>query len=183
MLTGCSNTPSANLTPKNNHGTQTVDLLNSTNSGVLSSESDNANTPPPENGDGSAINREATVAAAGDVVEIKEKLFIAQTNDIYYNAEDYLEKTVKYEGIFDVYEVPETGLKYYSVIRYGPGCCGIDANAGFEVKWAGAYPNANDWVEAIGVLESYEEDGYQYLRLNLSSLNVLPTRGAEYVSQ
>ncbi|MDR3243005.1 MAG: hypothetical protein LBT34_03665 [Clostridiales Family XIII bacterium] len=183
MLTGCSNKPSANLPPKNNNGTQTVNLLNSTNSGVISSESDSVGIPSPEHGDGSAIDSEVSVAASGDVVEIKEKLFIAQTNDIYYNAEDYLGKIIKYEGIFDVYEVPETGLKYYSVIRYGPGCCGIDANAGFEVTCSGAYPNANDWVEAIGVLESYEEDGYQYLRLNLSSLNVLPARGAEYVSQ
>ena len=57
------------------------------------------------------------------------------------------------------------------------------ANAGFEVIWSGDYPNNNDWVEAVGVLEKYEQDGYKYLRLNLSALTVLDTRGAEYVSQ
>jgi Predicted membrane protein len=124
-------------------------------------------------------------APSGDLVEIKEKMFVAQTNDIYINAEDYLGKTIKYEGIFDIYESPETAEVYYSVIRYGPGCCGIDANAGFEVIWngEGEYPNDNEWVEAVGILEEFEENGYLYLRLALTSLTVLPTRGAAYVSQ
>jgi uncharacterized membrane protein YcgQ (UPF0703/DUF1980 family) len=122
-------------------------------------------------------------SSGGSVVEIKEKMFVAQTNYVYYNAADYLGKTIKYEGIFDVYEVPETGAKYYSVIRYGPGCCGIDANAGFEVVWDKGYPKQNDWVEAVGVLEEYEGNGYKSLRLALSSLTVLAQRGAEYVAQ
>jgi len=117
------------------------------------------------------------------IIEIREKMFIAQTNDIYLNPEDYLGKTIKYEGIFDMYEYEETGTTYYYVIRYGPGCCGYDANAGFEVVWSGDYPKQNDWVEVVGVLEEYEEDENLYLRLNLSSLTVLDVRGEEYVSQ
>lgn len=118
-----------------------------------------------------------------DVIEIKEKMFIAQTNDIYINPEDYLGKTIRYEGIFDSYYYEEADMTYYYVIRYGPGCCGFDANAGFEVAWSGDYPDKNDWVEVTGVLEEYEEDGNKYLRLNVSSLTVLDTRGAEYVYQ
>jgi uncharacterized membrane protein YcgQ (UPF0703/DUF1980 family) len=117
------------------------------------------------------------------VIEIKEKMFVAQTNDVYYNAEDYLGKTIKYEGIFDQYTWEENGVTYCSVFRYGPGCCGTDANAGFEVIWDNAYPEPNDWVEAVGVLEEYDEDGYTYLRLALTSLTVLDTRGEEYVTQ
>lgn len=117
-----------------------------------------------------------------DVVEITENLFIAQTNDIYINTEDYLGKTIRYEGIFmsDYWE--ETGTTYFYVIRYGPGCCGYDSNAGFEVAWDGECPEENDWVEAVGVLEMYEENGYEYLRLQLTSLTVLDERGEEYVS-
>ncbi len=92
-------------------------------------------------------------------------------------------KRIKYEGIFSKYITPDTGITYFSVIRYGPGCCGIDANAGFEVQWDKDYPDPDDWVEAEGILEEYEEDGYPYLRLALISLKVLSTRGAEYVSQ
>lgn len=129
------------------------------------------------------VSIEDTGAAIPVDLEIKEKMFVAQTNDVYFNPEDYLGKTIKLEGIFSVLDVPETNMTYYSVIRYGPGCCGVDANAGFEVEWDKAYPKQDDWVEAVGVLESYEEDGSSYLRLALSSLKVLPVRGEEYVNQ
>jgi len=120
------------------------------------------------------------------VVEIKEKMFLAQVNDVYLNAEDYLGKTIKLEGIFKEEQGYEKA--YCFVVRYGPGCCGNDGNAGFEVAWAKEkahpYPAIDSWVEATGVLKKYEEDGYsQYLYLDLSSLNVLDRRGAELVLQ
>ena len=117
----------------------------------------------------------------GEVIEIRERLFIAQTNDIYINPGDYIGKTIKYEGIFDCEYWEASGENIYYVFRYGPGCCGYDANAGFEVIYGGEYPKKNDWVEAVGVLEEYEEGGVRYLRLNLLSLTVLEKRGKEYV--
>jgi hypothetical protein len=74
----------------------------------------------------------------------------------------------------------------YYVFRYGPGCCGYDANAGFEVIWPDGnaeYPGENDWVEATGILESCEYDGEPYLRLSLTSLVVKAERGLETVEQ
>ena len=133
-------------------------------------------------GKSAAPSETDAVAKQPEVIEIGEKLFVEQTNDVYYNPKDYLGKIIKYEGIFDIFEVPETGEKLYSVIRYGPGCCGIDANAGFQVIWDGDYPNRNDWVEVVGTLEEYELEGTMMLRLSLSSLKVLEERGAEYVS-
>lgn len=119
-----------------------------------------------------------------DIVEIQERLFIAQTNDIYINPEDYLGKTIKYEGIFksSTWEFEEDSKTFYYVIRYGPGCCGYDGEAGFEVMWDWQWPGEDDWCEAVGVLEAYEENGMQYLRLSLISLTVKEERGAEYVS-
>jgi Predicted membrane protein len=176
LLAGCSDdTPSTNIPPLTNDNTPSV---NSSDPAVTD------NSEIPQDVTESTNHSDVAVQAPiGDVVEIREKMFIAQTNDIYFNAEDYIGKTIKYEGIFDIYEVPEIGGVYYAVIRYGPGCCGVDANAGFEVKWDGEYPNRNDWVEVVGVLEEYEENGYKYLRLVLNSLTVLPMRGAEYVNQ
>ena len=122
-------------------------------------------------------------------IEIKEKMFASQVSDVYLNAEDYLGKTVKLEGIFKSEQYFDKDEPYCFVIRYGPGgCCGYDANIGFEVAWAREnakpYPEIDSWVEATGVLKMYEEDGYsQYLYLDLSSLNVLSKRGAEYVLQ
>jgi uncharacterized membrane protein YcgQ (UPF0703/DUF1980 family) len=120
------------------------------------------------------------------VVEIGEKMFIAQTNDIYLNAGDYLGKTIQLEGLFKAEQYGDQS--YCFVIRYGPGCCGNDGNAGFEIAWdnqnaEASYPAVDDWVKASGVLRTYEEDGYPYLYLALSSLDVLDTRGAEFVTQ
>jgi len=120
-------------------------------------------------------------------VEIGEKMFVSQVNDVYLNTDDYLGKTIKLEGIFK----QDQGYEklYCFVLRYGPGCCGDDGNVGFEVAWADgeaqSYPPADSWVEAAGVLKTYEEeDGYApYLYLDLSSLNVLSKRGAETVGQ
>ncbi|MDR2071656.1 MAG: hypothetical protein LBP81_09610 [Treponema sp.] len=131
----------------------------------------------------------AAGGAADSVFEIKEKMFIAQTNDVYLNPEDYMGKTIKLEGLFKSYAVEAYGTSYCFVIRYGPGCCGNDGSAGFEVAWDGGsvsenpYPEEDAWVEATGILKSYEEDGFPYLYLALSALNVKEDRGAEFVSQ
>jgi uncharacterized membrane protein YcgQ (UPF0703/DUF1980 family) len=130
------------------------------------------------------LMRGAGASFAGDVVEIKEKMFVAQTNDVYINPDEYLGRTIKLEGMFGL--DTELSPPVYYVFRYGPGCCGYDANAGFEVVWKGGeavYPNENDWVEAAGVLESYEDDGEPYLRLALTALTVKAERGLERVEQ
>jgi hypothetical protein len=123
---------------------------------------------------------------SGEIIDIKEKLFIAQTNDVYLNAGDYMGKTIRLEGLFKSEFYADTETNYCFVIRYGPGCCGNDGSAGFEVAWEpplpADYPEADDWVEAAGVLKTYEEDGYPYLYLSLVSLTVKDERGAEFVS-
>jgi uncharacterized membrane protein YcgQ (UPF0703/DUF1980 family) len=118
-----------------------------------------------------------------DVIEIREKMFIEQTNDVYINVDEYLGRTIKLEGIFGIIE-DDDPICYY-VYRFGPGCCGYDANAGFEVTWKneGQYANEDDWVEATGVLESYEIEGEPLLRLALTSLVVKAERGKERVEQ
>jgi hypothetical protein len=129
----------------------------------------------------------ASDGSTGSVIEIKEKMFIAQTNDIYLNSEDYLGKTIKLEGLFKIENFSERPFCY--VLRYGPGCCGYDGSAGFEVMWDNTYtlkpdyPKEDDWVEAIGTLKTYEEDRNQGLYIALSQITILEKRGAELVRQ
>jgi hypothetical protein len=208
MLSGCQGTSPVNQNAKNGNGSIAVNLTSDKNKISIpptaepSAPADEPFAPADElsvsvnepfapadepfaipTGDTLPAHNTFVPVDSGDLIEIKEKMFIAQTNDIYFNAEDYLGKTIKYEGIFQSYTWEENGVTYYSVIRYGPGCCGVDANAGFEVIWDKEYPLPDDWVEAVGVLDEYDEDGYKYLRLALNSLTVLDTRGEEYVSQ
>jgi uncharacterized membrane protein YcgQ (UPF0703/DUF1980 family) len=121
------------------------------------------------------------------IIEIREKMYLAQVNDVYLNTEDYLGKTIKLEGIFKSEQYYDDVEPYCFVVRYGPGCCGNDGLSGFEVKWdessAKQYPAIESWVEATGILKMEEEGGAQYLFLDLSSLDVLKKRGAETVFQ
>jgi len=119
------------------------------------------------------------------IIEIGEKMFIAQIQDIYLNTKDFLGKTIKLEGIFTGVLWEE--INYYYVIRYVPDeCCGAES-VGFEVKWPQArmepYPENNSWVEATAVLKLYKKDSFLRPYLELTSLTVLDTRGAEFVSR
>ena len=138
-----------------------------------------------------AESTEDEITPTGVDFLIREKMFIAQVNDVYLNRNDYMGKTIKLEGLFKYGEAG--GREYCFVIRNGPGCCGDDGQVGFEVSWLppgeapesdrDVYPKINDWVEAQGVLTRYEELGQGFLYLALSEINVLDKRGAEFVNQ
>lgn len=130
----------------------------------------------------------ASKAQAKDdsVVEITEDLFLTQINDIYTNADDYLGRKIKYQGIFETMPYEEGGESQdiLYVFRNSPGCCGNDGTAGFEVAWDGEMPPQDSWVEVEGTLATFKDkDGNQYLHLELTSLKVLKQRGKEFVSQ
>lgn len=126
--------------------------------------------------------QEDASSVSDDVIEIKDNFFIAQCNDIYLNADSYEGKKVRYEGIFNKYTNPDNNVTYYSVIRQGPGCCGNDGVAGFQVQYDGTWPEHEDWVAAEGVVKISERDGFNTVILYLSSLETKSQRGQEYVT-
>lgn len=118
-------------------------------------------------------------------VEIEDKLFIAQTNDIYNNLSDYEGRTVHYEGIFMTAIMPDDNSTVPFVIRYGPGCCSNDGSAGFEIALEESeWPKENDWVEVTGIIEVYHDDAYNYDYpvVKISSIVIKEERGLETVS-
>ena len=119
---------------------------------------------------GCASNKSGTI-------EIKDKMFLTQTNEIYENYKDYLGKNIKLEGIYT-----QEG-KYQTVYRKTNGCCGDDGKIGFGILWDGAKAKADDWVEVEGVLEEYKDNGGVYLVIKANELNVLPERGIDFVTQ
>jgi hypothetical protein len=176
---GCGKPASGFSSQRNQAGTRSVVLPG----GGGEAAPDEQASPPADGAAPPALRSGAPETAP---LEIKEKMFIAQTNDIYLNAGDYLGRTIKLEGLFKTTHYEDMDRNYCFVLRYGPGCCGNDGSAGFEVAWETPekdYPAEDEWVEAVGVLKNYEEDGYPYLYLVLSSLTVKQERGAEFVSQ
>ena len=123
-------------------------------------------------------------AQKSDIIEIKERMFISQIQDIYLNTNDFMGKTIKLEGIF--MESFWNESYYYYVIRYVPDpCCGTDS-IGFMIKWPDGlreYPENNSWVETTGELKLFEDDFFRNLYIELTSLTVLETRGSEFVSR
>ncbi|MCL2110905.1 MAG: hypothetical protein FWH32_01355 [Clostridiales bacterium] len=141
-------------------------------------------------GGGSAALEDGTAAAGEDEaaaepsiavdIEIGERMFAEQVNDIYLNPDDYIGKTIKYEGIYEVFDSEDEMYRY--VIRYGPGCCGDDGVIGFGVDWKEDTPKNNDWVEVIGTLERVTAPtGLETLQLAPLSMTVLEERGTEFV--
>ena len=125
-----------------------------------------------------------SLGAAAAVVEIKEKMFIAQCNDIYLNPEEYAGKTIRVEGMYDEY-TDDAGTVFRAVVRNGPGCCGNDGVAGFEFSCEGV-PDCkpNDWILVEGIISSNsDKNGYNTVTIENAALTVKAERGAEYVSQ
>ena len=176
ILTGCNSQPDTIATSASSDASSTA----STPQADSSTGAPSAEEPPKISTAAHETNVDISESADG-VIEIKEKMFVAQTNEIYLNCQDYLGKTFSYEGLFLTSDYDDR--TYYYVARYGPGCCGYDATAGFEVVWDGEFPELEDWVHAVGILEMYEEDGAEYLQLRLNSLEVLDKRGTETVTQ
>ena len=122
--------------------------------------------------------------AGGDgVVEIEERFFLTQVNHIWRNAEEYVGRTIRYEGMFRAFYWPATG-PFYMVHRFTLGCCGNDGITGFEVYLGDIEPFADDdWVEVVGMLEWYEVDNLRILRVAATSITEVEERGREVVLQ
>ena len=128
-------------------------------------------------------NSETKTASQTETIEIRERMFATQINDIYLNAADYLGKTIKLEGIF----MSGGNNTVFYVLRYAPDdCCGGRGYAGFEVRrssLSAELPADDSWVEAAGILREYEAGLRKFLYLELTSLVVMDKRGSEFVTR
>ena len=127
------------------------------------------------------------------VYVIGERMFISQVDHIFLNHRQYLGRSIKLEGFFS--HDTWNNANWYSVLRNAPGCCGDDGEVGFIVTWNPdslnvpngneryLYPAQNVWVEATGDLREYRSQSISFLYLELSELNILDRRGADFVSR
>lgn len=135
----------------------------------------------------SSKEEQAAAERAKEVVEITDKVFVQQINDIYLNADDYVGKTIKYQGVFNAFDNVSDNSTHCFVYRNGPGCCSYDGTPGFEVyfedaKKSGSLPENNAWVEVSGILVEEKVNGYPYLMIQVSELDVMAERGQETVT-
>lgn len=118
-----------------------------------------------------------------DVLEIREKMFLTQINDIYYNFDAYKDKTIIVEGIYTLLYSWDGSERIPGVYRRGPGCCGNDGWGGFFLKYDGVLPKENDWIRVTGTPELEVGENFITLYLNVTSIEIKEERGAEFVMQ
>lgn len=113
--------------------------------------------------------------------EIREKMFITQINDIYFNFEEYMDYTIVLEGMFSNWQYDPDSPSYPIVYRRGPGCCGDDGWGGFFLRYGGDLPKENDWIRVTGKLDPIDEPPFLYLVV--SKIEYPKERGEEFVLQ
>lgn len=99
----------------------------------------------------SSVNVIQSKKSDADIV-ISDNSFIQETNDIYLNTDDYVDKSVNMEGYIYVYS-DDNGVDRYAVVRNTPGCCGSDGLAGLDIYSDFGYPEAGAWVEITGAIK------------------------------
>lgn len=116
------------------------------------------------------------------ILEIREKYFLLQISDIFFNFDSYKDRVVKVEGLY--------GVDYYSdepefrvVYRFGPGCCGNDGWGGFFLNYDGEWPEVDDWIEVIGTPRIQEGEYMNMLYLDVISITVKDEVGEVLVYQ
>lgn len=137
-----------------NVNNKSIEKINSKNNNEIESNQTNSsnNTYTKTEGDEKVRKiKEKVNADTNNILEITDNFFIEQTNDIYYNLNDYLGKTIKIEGFITNYK-DSNGDICYAVTRNTPGCCGNDGVAGLDIRCEEEYPELKTWVEVIGVI-------------------------------
>ena len=119
-----------------------------------------------------------------DILDITESTFLSQITEIYNDPSSYIGKTIKIEGIFK--EDKHNGHSHYYVYRNAPvydpdhGHEHIQ-QIGFEFEYNKSLPKENDWIEVLGILRIYTENGNAVLRLEDNNIKILNVRGAETI--
>ena len=135
----------------------------------------------PGNGSSEDASEAPAIFDDGGVLEIGERFFVTQMNQILMNRERYLGRTIRYEGIFLTTQWED--YTYHFVIRHTFGCCGDDGMIGFDVDLGGREPFPDDtWVEVIGVLDEFQFGEWHAIPIiNVISIVEMPERGLEFV--
>jgi len=117
-----------------------------------------------------------------NILFIEDRFFVVQNQQIFMNPNNYIGRTIRYEGMFWGLPWGTDGEDVYVVFRFAGGCCGNDGIVGFELDLGDTEPLENDsWVEVTGVLEMMEYGDGEFLWLTDVVLIEMEERGAESV--
>nr|MCR5273394.1 hypothetical protein [Lachnospiraceae bacterium] len=87
--------------------------------------------------------------------------------------EDYMGKTIKMTGLYNLYQDANTDQLYFScIVQDATACCaqGIEFKLTDDFVYPDDYPEVGDEITVVGVFDTYEENGYKYAVLREASL-------------
>jgi len=121
---------------------------------------------PPDDPAGSTNNTGFDI----DLTKLSSTMVFSEVYNMMISPEEYEGKTIKAEGIFQVFQDSDNKNFYALVIADATACC----QQGLELIWDGnpAYPDdfpkENSEIEISGVYKSYVEEGntYYYVLVN-----------------
>ena len=115
-----------------------------------------------------AVPTAAPLVVDLDLSGLSGTVVYSQIYNMMYEPETYIGKVIRIAGYYSPYEDTERGVVYYAcVIPDAAACCaqGIEFIWSGEHQWPDDYPEEGTHIIVTGRLETYDEDGYQYLHL------------------
>lgn len=105
-----------------------------------------------------------------DLTKLSSTMVFSEVYNMMISPEEYVGKTIKAEGIFQVFQDSNNKNFYALVIADATACC----QQGLELIWDGNpaypddYPEEDSEIEITGVYKSYVEEGntYYYVLVN-----------------
>ena len=103
-----------------------------------------------------------------DLTVLSSTLIYSEVFNMVTTPTDYVGKTVKMEGVCNMYQDPDTGKKYYAcIVQDATQCCsqGLEFVLDENTYTEDDYPEVGDDITIKGTFTTYEENGNTYLTM------------------
>ncbi|MBE5910298.1 hypothetical protein [Pseudobutyrivibrio sp.] len=103
-----------------------------------------------------------------DLTAMSATFVYSEVYNMIMTPDDYIGKTIKMEGICNMYEDPESGQKYYAcIVQDATQCCsqGLEFVLDADQYTEDDYPQVGDDITIIGTFATYMEGENRYLTM------------------
>ena len=128
-----------------------------------------------DSSDNEVVYPELDYDAECDLTKLGSTMVYSEVSNMMTTPENYLGKTVKASGLFDVYTDVNTGNLYYAcIIKDATACCanGLEFVLDGDFSYPDDYPEVNTPITIGGVFETYSEGEATYCRLKNAKMSV-----------
>ena len=111
---------------------------------------------------------EADTSVDLDLTVLSSTMVYSEVFNMMMAPEEYEGKTIKMDGICNVYQDPETGKTYYAcIVQDATQCCsqGLEFVLDESQYEASDYPENGDEIVISGDFSTYTEGEYQYITI------------------